>query len=94
MQMHNCVCGKFPFRVRGAHNTVSQMITFHTCSRAFESSLILNVFELDQNPDYVPDYYHNVLGELRMVIYHLLSKFSDVEPRLDLVSNQESPRPS
>ena len=53
---HNCTCSKLSFRVYGAHNTVSQMATYHTSNRTFESCLILNVPRLDQNPNYVPDY--------------------------------------
>ena len=55
---HNCTCGKLPFGVYGAHNTVSQMRTYHTNNRAFESYLILNVPRLDQNPGYVPMHEH------------------------------------
>ena len=40
---HDCACGKLSFGVCGVHNTVSQMRTYHTRSRAFELSLILNV---------------------------------------------------
>ena len=51
---HNCACDKLPFGVCRAHNTVFQMRTYHTHSRAFKSCLILNVLQLDQNPGYIP----------------------------------------
>ena len=52
---YNYTCRKFSFGVYGAHNTVSQMGTYHMSNRAFESCLISNVPRLDQNPGYVPE---------------------------------------
>ena len=64
---HDCSCGKLPFGVCGAHNTISQMRTYHRCNRTFESSLILNVPQLDQNRGYVPACTHDNVGLINLL---------------------------
>ena len=69
---HNYTCGKLPFGVYGAHNTFSQIGTYDTSNHAFESCLILNVPQLNQNRGYVLVYSNSFFNLFTLNKFYLI----------------------